>query len=209
MAKRLTAEDVLPNSAIYPRKMNSVLDVAGENNDKYLEKYLSRYNPKEKKILAASSPVTMSTFFRFNPIAMIVPEGKDYKFGGKGDAGNSNDRDDLDDSDDEDDDEDGVGENEKGKQDGENNAFSKFALHINYGNEDFSSFVRISLKVSKEILPAFEWVLGQLPSKESNREKISFSLAHLLEHNKDLSSSKSVVNMLNNLVELGYLVRQN
>lgn len=33
-----------------------------------------------------------------------------------------------------------------------------FAIHINFGNEELTSEVRVVLKISKELSPALEWI---------------------------------------------------
>lgn len=159
----IKAEDIMPKSLLQPRQLTVDLDTSNQNADLQFSE---------------------ASQFGKNPIAVLVksdvpptskPQGKDIIVLESEESEEEED-----------------GEEQSGKAEDKEEGKVKYFLHVNFGNEEVESWVRIQLLASKELEPVVDWIILHAKS--------DFSLDQFLtvasDHNVQKSLAQNALRVL-------------
>lgn len=192
MLGSLTVPDVLPKSIMLPRIKTIVLSE--------MDSYSNMLNE-------LTEPTTV---LQFNPVASFIAIDSDFAQH----AEDANDpvmlpgedahlfgdekEEEHDSHDDDNNDDDDTEMSNSTSNNDEPEVVEKYVLHINFGNEDANSWVRVAFLVPIPMLHIVEFVRKQQPKKQ-------LQVAQVLELANDMVTSKQILQLLNILVFNGLL----
>jgi len=183
----LTVDDLLPNSIFYPR----------QNVDSMLEK--TERKSKNHRKNSSKIKIQITSQFRKNRLAVLIPIEYDSSCLDHGNSFEKNNNNDYIDSSE---------IEQENPMDHEDNC-KLYSLHINFGNEELSSSVCVTLRIPSYLAPVIDWIRMCPMETSFGCEEILSSVARhregIMKSKQSATSKEEISQLLEMLTFHGFI----